>query len=154
VIEVGAPAPEFTLSDQDANRVSLSDFVGRRLVLVFYPLDFSPVCTEQLTIYQEVLQEFEAQDASLVGISVDSRYCHGAFGEKLNLTIPLLADFQPRGEIARAYGTFNEEWGTANRSLALIGADGTVQWTHLTLTPEELPGANLIFDALAEAPPT
>ena len=153
MIGAGAPAPGFTLPDQDGNDVSLSDFAGRRLVLVFYPLDFSPVCTDQLSIYQEVLGEIEAQDATLVGISVDSRYCHSAFRERLNLTMPLLADFQPRGEVARAYGVFIEERGTTSRSLVMVGADGTVRWTHVATSPAEFPGANLIFDALAGASP-
>ena len=99
MIEPGTKAPAFTLPDQDGNDVSLSDFAGRRLVLAFYPLDFSPVCTDQLSIYQEVLGEIEARGAALVGISVDSAFCHAAFREKLGLTIPLLADFHPKGEV-------------------------------------------------------
>lgn len=148
MIEPGAAAPDFTLSDQDGNDVSLSDFAGRRLVLAFYPLDFSPVCTDQLSIYQEVLGEIEARDASLVGISVDSAFCHAAFREKLGLSMPLLADFQPRGQVCDAYGALIAERGHANRSLVLIGAEGEVEWSFATPTPLEIPGANLIFDAL------
>lgn len=148
MIEPGTAAPGFTLPDQYGNDVSLSDFAGRRLVLAFYPLDFSPVCTDQLSIYQEVLEEIEARDASLVGISVDSSYCHAAFREKLGLSMPLLSDFQPRGAVCDAYGALIAERGHANRSLALIGPEGDVQWSFATATPLEIPGANLIFDAL------
>jgi len=148
VIEAGATAPDFTLPDQDGNEVSLADFAGRRLVIAFYPGDFSPVCTDQLSIYQEVLDEIEARDASLVGVSVDSFFCHAAFREKLGLKIPLLADFHPRGEVARAYGAMIEERGHSNRSLVLVGPDGRIAWSHAPPTPLEIPGANLIFDAL------
>jgi peroxiredoxin len=150
MIEPGTAAPEFSLRDQDGERVGLSDFEGRRLVLAFYPADFSPGCTDQLSIYQEVLADIEAQNASLVGVSVDSVYCHRAFREHLGLTMPLLADFHPKGEMARAYGAYLEERGTTNRSLVLVGPDGIVQWSYATETPKQIPGANLIFDALAQ----
>ena len=151
MIEPGSTAPDFTLSDQDGNEVGLRDFAGRRLVIAFYPLDFSPVCTDQLSIYQEVLGEIEARDAALVGISVDSFACHAAFREKLGLTMPLLADFHPKGAVASAYGAYLEDWGHSNRSLVLVDGDGTVAWSYATPTPLEIPGANLIFDALEAA---
>jgi peroxiredoxin len=149
VIEPGTPAPDFSLPDQDGNPVSLSDFEGRRLVLAFYPLDFSPACSDQLSIYQEVVGQIEEQGASLVGVSVDSAYCHKAFRDHLNLTIPLLADFNPKGEVASAYGSYIDAAGVANRNLVLIGDDGKVEWSHESPSPAEIPGANLIFDALA-----
>jgi peroxiredoxin len=148
VIEPGTAAPGFSLPDHDGNPVSLSDFAGRRLVLAFYPLDFSAVCTDQLSIYQEVLDEIEGRGATLAGISVDSAACHAAFREKLGLTFPLLADFHPKGEACRAYGAYLDDWGHSNRSLVLVDVDGTVAWSHATPTPLEIPGANLIFDAL------
>ncbi len=151
MIEPGSTAPDFTLSDQDGNEVGLSDFAGRRLVIAFYPLDFSPVCTDQLSIYQEVLGEIEARNAVLVGISVDSFACHAAFREKLGLTMPLLADFHPKGAVASAYGAYLDDWGHSNRSLVLVDRDGTVAWSYATPTPLEIPGANLIFDALEAA---
>jgi len=147
VIAAGTKAPDFSLPDQDGNEVSLSDFEGRRLVLAFYPLDFSPVCTEQLSLYQEVLDQIESQGASLVGVSVDSSYCHHAFRKQLNLAIPLLADFNPKGEVSRAYGAWIEEVDHGNRSLVLIDG-GQVKWSYAAPTPLEIPGANLIFDAL------
>jgi peroxiredoxin len=148
VIEPGTKAPDFTLPDQDGPQVSLSDFTGKQLVLVFYPLDFSPVCTDQLSLYQEVLSELEAQGAALVGISVDSSYTHHAFREQLNLTMPLLADFHPKGEVSKAYGAWIEGAGISNRCLVLI-EDGVVKWSHAAPNPGEIPGANLIFDALS-----
>jgi peroxiredoxin len=150
VIEAGSKAPDFSLPDHDGNQVSLSDYAGRRLMLVFYPLDFSPVCTDQLSLYQEVLEEIESKGASLAGISVDSSYCHHAFRKQLNLTMPLLADFNPKGEVSRAYGAWIDEVDHANRSLVLIDEEGTVRWSHAAPTPLEIPGANLIFDALAQ----
>jgi peroxiredoxin len=148
VIEAGAKAPDFSLPDQDGNQVSLSDFAGQKLVLAFYPLDFSPVCTDQLSLYQEVLADLEAQGARLVGISVDSAYCHAAFREKLNLTMPLLADFNPKGKVSQDYGAWIESAGISNRALVLI-EDGKVKWSYASPSPAEIPGANLIFDALA-----
>jgi peroxiredoxin len=148
VIEPGTPAPEFTLKDQDGARVSLADFRGRKVMLVFYPADFSPVCTDQLSIYQEVLPQVEGK-AALLGISVDSIWSHRAFREQLGVEIPLLADFHPKGGVAASYGAYLEDWGTSNRSLVLVDEEGVVEWVHESPTPLEIPGANLIFDALA-----
>jgi peroxiredoxin len=117
--------------------------------LAFYPQDFSPVCTDQLGIYQEVLGEIEARGATLAGISVDSVFCHAAFRKQLNLTMPLLADFHPKGAVTRAYGAWIEKVGHGNRSLVLVDELGIVAWSHASPTPVEIPGANLIFDALA-----
>jgi peroxiredoxin len=152
MIEPGSPAPDFTLPDQDGNRVSLSGFRGRTVVLVFYPADFSPVCTDQLSIYQEVLPQLEEQGAALVGISVDGAFCHKAFQQHHNLSIPLLADFHPKGEVARAYGVWSDKHGVAGRALVMVGPEGTVEWAHLS-PPLEVPGANLIFDALEQRTP-
>lgn len=148
MIEAGARAPDFTLSDQHQNDVSLRDFAGSKLVICFYPGDFSPVCTDQLSVYQEVLGEIEARGASLVGISVDSAYCHRAFAEGLGTSIPLLSDFHPKGEVCAAYGALIAKRGHANRSLVLVDEQGTVAWSYASPTPLEIPGANLIFDAL------
>jgi peroxiredoxin len=147
VIEAGERAPDFTLSDQDGNQVSLGDLRGQSVVLVFYPADFSPVCTDQLSVYQEVLGEFDRRGTRLLGISVDGAFCHRAFRDHSNLTIPLLADFHPKGEVARAYGVWSEEHGVSGRALVLVGPDGTVEWAYMS-PPLEVPGANLIFDAL------
>ena len=148
IIEAGTPAPDFSLSDQDGNDVSLSDLEGQTSVLVFYPLDFSPTCTDQLNVYQEVIGELGEKGAKLYGISVDSAFAHKAFQHHLGATIPLLSDFQPRGAVAQRYGVFIEGRGHNERALVMVGPDGEVLWAHKSSTPLEIPGANLIFDAL------
>jgi peroxiredoxin len=148
MIAAGEPAPDFTLRNQDGEKVSLSDYRGRRVLLVFYPLDFSPVCSDQLSVYQEVKPQIAEKGVELVGISVDHGFAHKAFQEKLGIDTPLLADFEPKGEVARGSGAPIEGVGHANRSLVLIDADGVVEWAHESPTPLEIPGANLIFDAL------
>lgn len=148
MIEPGSPAPDFTLRDHEGEKVALGDFAGRSLVLAFYPNDFSSVCNDQLSVYQEVLGEIEAKGASLVGVSVDSTYCHAAFRRELGLTMPLLSDFHPKGEVCSAYGAYISERGHANRSLVLV-RDGEVSWVHEAENPGQIPGANLIFDALS-----
>jgi peroxiredoxin len=104
MIAPGTPAPDFSLRNQDGERVSLSDFRGRKVVLAFYPADFSPVCTDQLSVYQEVLPQIREQGAELIGITVDSTWAHKAFQDKLGIEIPLLADYHPKGEVSRAFG--------------------------------------------------
>ncbi len=150
MIEPGAEAPDFSLFDQDGKTVSLADLKGQTIVLVFYPNDWSPVCTDQLNVYQEVLGELEEKGARLYGVSVDSAWSHKAFQDHLGITIPLLSDFHPKGEVSRKYGAFIEERGHNNRSLVMIGPDGKVLWSHAAPTPLEIPGANLIFDALEQ----
>jgi peroxiredoxin len=149
MIEPGSPAPDFSLPDQDGNRVSLSDLRGETVVLVFYPADFSPVCTDQLSVYEEVLPELEERGAKLLGISVDGAFCHKAFRQHNNISIPLLADFHPKGKVAKAYGVWSEDHGVSGRALVMVGPDGVVQWSYLS-PPLEIPGANLIFDALEQ----
>jgi peroxiredoxin len=148
MIEPGRPAPDFELRDQDGGKVSLEDLKGHTTLLVFYPLDFSPVCTDQLNVYQEVLPELEEHGVRLYGVSVDSAFSHKAFQDHLGITIPLLADFHPKGEVASRYGVYNEKRGTSFRALVMIGPDGVVQWSYQSESPLEIPGANLIFDAL------
>jgi peroxiredoxin len=148
MIEPGTPAPDFKLRDQDGEEVSLSDLKGQTTVLVFYPLDFSPVCTDQLSIYQELVDDFQQRGVKLYGISVDSSFAHKAFREKLNLTFPLLADFEPKGAVAKAFGVYNDEYGTSQRALVMIDPGGVVKWAYCSPSPLEIPGANLIFDAL------
>ena len=149
MIEPGTPAPDFELPNHRGERVSLSDYRGRKLILAFYPNDFSPVCSDQLSLYQEVLGRINEQGAELVGVSTDGSWAHNAFRKHLGLEMTLLSDFHPKGEVSRAYGAYLEEWGTPNRSLVLIDADGIVRWVHAEPTPLSIPGANLIFDALA-----
>jgi peroxiredoxin len=148
MISAGEPAPDFTLRDQDGEDVSLADFRGRRVLLVFYPFDFSSVCSDQLSVYQEVKPEIEAKGVEMLGVSVDSPYAHKAFQEKLGIDTTLLADFEPKGEVARAYGSYVDGVGMANRTLVLIDEEGTVEWAYESPSLGEAPGANVIFDAL------
>jgi peroxiredoxin len=148
MIAVGEPAPDFTLRDQDGEDVSLGDYKGRKVLLVFYPMDFSPVCSDQLSIYQEVKPELTDKGVELVGISVDHPYAHKAFQEKIGVDTTLLADFEPKGEVAKAYGSYIDGAGTANRTLVLVDEDGSVAWTYESPSPGEFPGANVIFDGL------
>jgi peroxiredoxin len=151
VIEVGEKAPDFSLPNHKGEQVSLSDFGGRLLMLAFYPNDFSPVCSDQLSIYQEVKPELDAAGLELVGVSVDHSWAHRAFRKQLGLDFTLLADFHPKGEVTRSYGAYLDDYGTGNRSLVLIDGEGAVRWVHESPTPLEIPDANLIFDALEEA---
>jgi peroxiredoxin (alkyl hydroperoxide reductase subunit C) len=150
MIAPGEKAPDFSLSDQDGNTVSLADLRGQTSVLVFYPMDWSPVCTDQLNVYQEVLGDLEEKGAKMYGVSVDSAFSHKAFQQHLGIQIPLLADFHPKGEVSQAYGVYIDERGHNQRALVMIGPDGDVVWSHQSPTPLEIPGANLIFDALEQ----
>jgi len=149
MIAAGSPAPDFTLRDKDGEDVSLADFKGRKVLLVFYPLDFSPVCSDQLSIYHEVKPELAEKGVEIIGISVDSPWAHKAFQEKLGIDTTLLADFEPKGAVAKAYGSYLDGLGFANRTLVLVDEDGKVAWAYESPSPGEFPGANLIFDALA-----
>ncbi len=151
MIEPGAAAPDFSLLDQDGKTVSLSDLKGQTSVLVFYPGDWSPVCTDQLNVYQEVLADLEREGVRLLGVSVDSAFAHKAFRDRLGLSIPLLADFHPKGEVARRFGVYLDERGHSQRALVMIDPEGIVSWTHVSPSPLEIPGPNLIFDALPHA---
>jgi peroxiredoxin len=148
MIAVGEDAPAFTLRNQDGEEVSLSDFAGRKVMLVFYPADFSPACSDQLSLYQEVKPELSGRGLELVGVSVDGPWAHRAFRETLGIDTVLLADFEPKGEVARAYGSYIERAGVADRTLVLIDENSKVAWTYESPNPGEFPGANLIFDAL------
>ena len=146
-IEAGQPAPEFSLATYEGNRFTREDLLGRITVLVFYPFAFSPVCTEQLAIYQEVLEDFEARGVTHYGVSCDATWSQAAFREKLGITIVQLSDFEPKGEVCRAFGVMHQG-GFPERALVMTGPDGVVLWSHVADTPADLPGANLIFDAL------
>ncbi len=149
MIAPGAEAPAFTLADHTGREVSLSDFAGRRLLLAFYPLDFSPVCTDQLTIYSRIKPELDAAGVTLVGISVDSAFAHKAFRDQLRIEQPLLADFEPKGEVARAYGAYLDDAGHSNRSLVLIGTDGRVEWVYETESLLRIPPPDAIVEAVS-----
>jgi peroxiredoxin len=142
----GQEAPDFTLRDQDGQKVTLSELRGQQVVLVFYPLDWSPGCTDQLNLYQEEIEQFG--DATLYGISVDSAFSHKAFQQHLGIEFSLLADFEPKGEVARKYDMYIEKRGTNERGFVVIDADGKIKHWHKSPSPLEIPATQLIVDAL------
>jgi peroxiredoxin len=148
IIAAGTPAPEFTLKREDGSDFTREDLLGNTSVLVFYPFAFSPVCTDQLQIYEEALEDLAAQGATLYGVSTDPGWSQKAFKEKLGVTIEQLSDFEPKGAMARAFGAYFEPGGMTNRALVIVGPDGVVRWSYLADSPSDLPGVNLIFDGL------
>jgi len=143
----GTPAPDFTLSSAPGRTVSLADFRGRPVILAFYPADWSPVCGDQMALYNEILPEFERYNAQLFGISVDGAWCHAAFARDRRLRFPLLADFEPKGAVARRYGAYRQGDGFSERALFVVDGDGIVRWSHLS--PVDVnPGADGILRAL------
>jgi peroxiredoxin (alkyl hydroperoxide reductase subunit C) len=147
IVQPGTPAPEFQLRREDGSPFTRTDLVGRTSVLVFYPFAFSPVCTDQLSLYQEVLEEFEQHGATLYGVSCDSTWAQKAFRAKLGVTIEQLSDFEPKGEACRAFGVYHPG-GFPQRAIVIVGPDAKVTWSYQAASLAELPGANLIFDGL------
>ena len=143
----GTEAPDFALQSTPDQRVSLSDFRGRPVILAFYPEDWSPVCSDQMALYQEVMPEFHRYDAELMGISVDGSWCHLAFAKDRNLHFPLLADFEPKGEVSKAYGVYRTGDGTSERALFVIDSEGVVRWSYVSPVGVN-PGADGILRAL------
>ena len=152
IIAAGTPVPEFRLVREDGEDFTREDLLSKTTVLVFYPFAFSPVCTDQLQIYEEALPELAVRGAALYGVSTDASYSQRAFKEKLGISIEQLSDFEPKGETARRFGAYFEPRGMANRALVIVGPDGVVQWSHLADSPSDLPGVNLIFDGLGAVP--
>ena len=145
----GSPAPDFMLPSTADKAIGPRDFRGKPLILVFYPADWSPVCTDQLALYQEILPEFEGLGADLLGISVDGVWCHLAFANDRNLRFPLLADFEPKGEVSRAYGVYRPGDGTSERALFVLDPNGIVSWSYVSPTGVN-PGADGILRALED----
>ena len=146
-IAAGTPAPAFELARFDGEPFTNADLQGRTTVLVFYPFAFSPVCTDQLSVYNEVLDEFAARGATLYGVSCDATWSQEAFRTQLGIEIEQLSDFEPKGKVSEAFGVLHPG-GFAQRALVIIGPDGVVRWSHQAPSPGDLPGANLIFDGL------
>ena len=151
IIAPGTPAPEFVLKREDGGDFTQADLQGQTTVLVFYPFAFSSVCTDQFSIYEEALPELKDLGATLYGVSTDATPSQTAFREKLGVSIEQLSDFEPKGETAKKFGAYFEPAGMTNRALVVIGPDGVVTWSHLADSPGDLPGVNLIFDALQPA---
>ena len=144
----GTPAPDFTLHNAPDRTVSLRDFRGQPVILAFYPADWSPVCGDQMSLYNEVLSEFEGYGAKLLGISVDGVWCHAAFAGDRKLRFPLLADFEPKGAVARRYGAYRDDDGFTERALYVIDGDGVIRWSYVSPIGVN-PGADGILRALA-----
>jgi len=148
IVEPGDRVPDFQLSREDGENFGPPNLEGRTSVLVFYPFAFSPVCTDQLTVYQQKLDEFDARGATLYGVSCDSTYAQRAFRESLGVTIEQLSDFEPKGAACRAFGVYHQG-GFPQRALVIVGSDGTIRWSHQAPSPGDLPPADLLFEGLA-----
>jgi peroxiredoxin len=151
-LEAGTVAPEFELKSTPDQSVRLSDFRGRPTILAFYPADWSPVCTDQMALYNEILPEFARFDATLCGISIDHAWCHVAFAQSRNLHFPLLADFHPKGQVAQSYGVYNDDIGMSERALFVIDGDGAIHWSYVSPIGVN-PGADGILSALESLVP-
>lgn len=147
MLPIGTTAPDFALYALPEQKIRLSDFKGKRVILAFYPADWSPVCGDQMALYNESLPFFQRHNAEVVGISVDSKWCHQAFGENRDLRFPLLADFEPKGAVARLYEAYDDEAGECKRALYIIDEEGIIRWNYLSPTDIN-PGADGILDAL------
>ena len=147
IVEAGQPAPDFTLRTEEGEPFTREHLLGRTSVLVFYPFAFSPVCTSQLSVYNDLLEDFTARGATLFGVSCDASPSQIAFKQQLGVDIEQLSDFEPKGAACRAFGVYHEG-GFPQRALVIMDGDGIVTWSYQADSPGDLPGANLIFDAL------
>lgn len=147
LLGAGEAAPDFTLRATPDQTVSLSEFRGRPVIIAFYPADWSPVCGDQMALYNEALPEFHKLGAELLGISVDGAWCHAAFASARKLHFPLLSDFEPKGAVARAYGAYRPKDGTTERALFVIDGDGVIRWSYCSPVGVN-PGADGILEAL------
>jgi peroxiredoxin len=149
LLPVGTIAPDFELNSTPDQKLKLSDLKGKRVILAFYPADWSPVCSDQMALYNSTLKFFHKQNAELLGISVDSKWCHLAFSQDRKLHFPLLADFEPKGAVARTYGVYDNTEGESQRALFVIDEGGVIRWNYLSPVGMN-PGADGILDALEE----
>jgi peroxiredoxin len=149
VLSPNTRAPDFTLTKAPDEKLTLSELRGRPVVLVFYPADWSPVCGDELALFNELLPELQRFDAQLIGISVDSVWCHKAYAKARNLEFPLLADFEPKGEVSRKYGAYRNQDGFSERALFVVDADGVIRWSYLSDVGQN-PGADGVLKALEQ----
>jgi peroxiredoxin len=147
ILGAGTPAPDFALHATPDQVLRLSELRGRPVILVFYPADWSPVCGDQVALYNEMISEFREYNAEILGISVDGVWCHAAFARDRNLHFPLLADFEPKGGVARSYGAYRDEDGTSERALFVLDGDGIIRWSYCSPIAVN-PGADGILNAL------
>jgi peroxiredoxin len=147
MINTGTPAPQFDLNSTPDQKIKLNELLGKKVILAFYPADWSPVCSDQMALYNETLKLFSKHNAQLLGISVDSKWCHMAFIRSRNFHFPLLADFEPKGHVAKLYEVYDEKEGECQRALFVLDEQGIIRWNYLS--PAGLnPGADGILDAL------
>jgi peroxiredoxin len=151
ILDAGQQAPEFTLHSTPDQQISLREFRGKPVILVFYPADWSPVCGDELALFNEIVPEFRAHGAELLGLSVDGVWCHTAFAHERGLKFPLLADFEPKGAVAKSYGAYRDEDGTSARALFLIDGGGVIRWSYLSPVGIN-PGADGVLSALEDLP--
>jgi peroxiredoxin len=149
ILNAGAKAPDFSLSVTPDQKLTLSELRGKPVILAFYPADWSPVCGDQMALYNEILPEFQKYGAELIGISVDGAWCHAAYAKDHHLHFPLAADFEPKGAVARAYGAYREKEGFCERALFVIDKDGVITWSYCSPILVN-PGADGILQALEE----
>lgn len=149
-LPIGTKAPDFTLRDANNNEVSLSDFRGSSVLLVFYPLDWSPGCSQQLDLYSHELKEFEKRGVKVLGISVDSIYSHGAWAAVRKIEFPLLSDFNPKGEVAMRYKIFRDKDGFSERALYLVDSEGVIRFSHVSPQIHHIPDIYELFKRLNE----
>jgi peroxiredoxin len=147
------PAPDFVLPDGNGDRVALRGYRGRNVVLAFYPGDWTPVCADELALFQETIGEIHSFNAEVIGVSCDSQHSHRAWAERMKLTLPLLSDFWPHGQVARQYGLFREGDGTSDRALVFIDAVGSIREVWVAENPDIGPGLNVLFDGLERLRP-
>ena len=151
ILGAGTPAPEFTLHVTPDQNLSLSELRGKPVILAFYPADWSPVCGDQMGLYNEIHSEFQKYEAQLLGISVDGVWCHEAFAKDRRLHFPLLADFEPKGAVAQSYGAYRKSEGVCERALFVIDKNGIITWSYLSPVAVN-PGADGILEALDKLP--
>ncbi len=149
MLPVGTQAPDFSLHTTPDQKIKLNELKGKKVILAFYPADWSPVCGDQMALYNETLKFFHKHNAELIGISVDSKWCHLAFAQDRKLHFPLLADFEPKCAVARLYDVYDEEVGECKRALYVIDENGIIRWNYLSPVGMN-PGADGILDALDE----
>jgi peroxiredoxin len=151
ILPANTVAPEFALRVTADQNLTLSELKGKPVVLVFYPADWSPVCSDEMALFNEILPEFRRFGAEVVGISVDGVWCHNAFSQSRRLHFPLLSDFEPKGGTAKKYGVYREQDGVCERALFVIDKDGTIRWSYLSPVGEN-PGADGVLEALNSLP--
>jgi len=149
MLAIGAQAPDFELYSTPDQKLKLSELSGKKVILVFYPANWSPVCSDQLVLYNETLKFFSKHNAQLIGISVDSKWSHLAFSQNRQLHFPLLADFEPKGKVAKMYGVYDEKEGQAQRAIFVLDEKGIIRWNYLSPVGIN-PGADGILEALEE----